>query len=224
MFRGFTQRLCIAVVAASAPAACVKHLPPAPPPPPLVPPIQAAAAPANGQSRLVVDVVEGPTAVQRIQIEARPEVNAQGRTTYQFSERPEIMCTASPCVADLPPGNVLIGFPVIGNPDASELELVNVGPDPSVYRRSLSVYEDRSGGLRVFGIISTAVGGSALVTGTALLPIGLAKDNDGLTTAGAISLGAGAALLAFGIWAIRHDSPTYRPGSSNHFPIASPSH
>jgi len=27
------------------------------------------------------------------------------------------------------------------------------------------------------------------------------------------------ALIAFGIWAIRHDAPTYRPGSSNHFPL-----
>jgi hypothetical protein len=61
------------------------------------------------------------------------------------------------------------------------------------------------------------VGGAAALTGVALLPIGLGKDRDGLTTAGSISLGAGVALLVFGIWAIRKDAPTYRPGSANHF-------
>jgi hypothetical protein len=100
-----------------------------------------------------------------------------------------------------------------------EVELVNVGPEPSVYRRSLSIYEDRTGGVRVFGIVMTAVGGASAITGVALLPIGLSRDNDGLAAAGAITLGAGAALLALGIWAIRHDAPTYQPGSSNHFPL-----
>jgi hypothetical protein len=135
-------------------------------------------------------------------------------------EVPEVLCATAPCATDIPVGNVLLGFPVVGKPNVTEVELVNVGPDPSVYRRSLSIYNDNTGGTRVLGIIATAVGGTAVMTGTALLPIGLAKDIDGLTVAGSISLGAGAALLALGIWAIRHDAPTYRPGSSNHFPLA----
>src|SRR5262249_45177954 len=106
-----------------------------------------------------------------------------------------------------------------GNSDMTDVELVHIGPETSVYRRSLSVYEDHTGGMRVFGIIATSVGGASAITGTALLPIGLADGNTGLRNAGAITLGAGAVLLAIGIWAIRADAPTFRPGSSNHFPL-----
>jgi hypothetical protein len=213
-FRGATQLLCVAVLH----GACVKQLPPAPTPPATVP---AVALPpgAAGTGNLVIDVVEGPAPVQRIDMASTPIDKGGGRVAYRFSETPAVLCARSPCVAQVPVGNVLLGFPVVGN-DATEVELVHVGPDPSVYRRSLSVYTDNTGGTRVLGIIATAVGGTAMLTGTALLPIGLAKDIDGLTVAGGISLGAGAALLALGIWAIRHDSPTYRPGSSNHFPLA----
>jgi hypothetical protein len=179
-----------------------------------------AAAPPEGGGRLVVDVVEGPSRVQRIRMMPEQTTSGQGRTSFRFVERPELLCDRTPCVADGPPGNILLGFPVLGDPSATEVELVHVGPEPTVYRRSLSVYENRTGAMRVLGIIGTALGGTSLVTGTALLPIGLARDSSGLTFAGGLSLGAGAALLTLGILAIRHDSPTYRPGSSNHYPLA----
>jgi len=198
--------------------ACVKQLPPAPTPPPVVPVVQAANPPGSGQSQLIVDVVEGPTAVQRVGLQSTPVNTANGRPSYRFSEVPTSLCAPSPCTVAVPVGNILLGFPVIGNNEL-ETELVNVGPDPSVYRRSLSVYTDRTGATRVLGIIATALGGTAAITGTVLLPIGLSKGNDGLTTAGAITLGGGALLLVAGIWAIRHDAPTFRPGSSNHFPV-----
>jgi hypothetical protein len=210
--------LIASLAAAAAAAGCVKRLPPAPTPQPVIPRIDAAPPPADG-ARLVVDVVEGPTPVQRIRMTPVQTDNGQGRTSFRFVERPEVLCTVTPCVTDLPRGNILIGFPVIGDPGATEVELVHVGPEPTVYRRSLSIYENRSGTLRVLGIVGTALGGTAAMTGAALLPIGLAKGYDGLTVAGGISLGAGAALLALGIWAIRHDAPTIRPGSSNHYPL-----
>ncbi|HEY6039727.1 MAG TPA: hypothetical protein VIV58_35845, partial [Kofleriaceae bacterium] len=71
----------------------------------------------------------------------------------------------------------------------------------------------------VLGIIATSLGGASAITGTVLLPIGLSDGNNSLTTAGAITLGGGALLMALGIWAIRTDAPTYRPGSINHFPL-----
>ena len=211
-------RAALAVLVASSSAGCVKHLPPAPTPQPVLPRVDAPAQPA-GTARLVVDVVEGPAPVQRIRMTPEPS-DAQGRPSVRFVERPEILCAATPCVVDAPRGNVLLGFPVIGDPGATEAELVHIGPDPTVYRRSLSVYDGRSGVVRVLGIIGTSLGGASLITGTALLPIGLARDSSGLTFAGGISLGAGAALLTLGILAIRHDAPTYRPGSSNHYPLA----
>jgi hypothetical protein len=177
-----------------------------------------AAAPSGDGARLVVDVVEGSAPVHRVHMKPEQTDNGQGGVSFRFVEAPELLC-ATPCVADLPRGNLLLGFPVLGDPSALEVELVHVGPEPSVYRRSLSIYDGRSGAGRVLGIIGTALGGTAVMTGAALLPIGLAKDLDGLTLAGGISLGAGAALLALGIWAIRHNAATYRPGSSNHFPL-----
>jgi len=216
VFRPVAHSLVIALSTAG----CVKHLPPAPPPPPVAPAIQAAP-PAAGQARLIVDVVDGPTPVRRVRVDSRQVTTSHGRPSFRFFEADDLLCPTSPCVSDVPESNVLLGFPVIGDSDAMETELVHVGPDPSVYRRSLSVYDDNTGAERVLGIIATSLGGAAAMTGTVLLPIGLAKDNAGLTTAGAISLGAGALLLTVGILMIRHDAPTYRPGSSNHFPLAS---
>ena len=217
-----TVHRCIALVAASLLVACVKQLPPAPMPQVVVPRVEAAPPPPNGYGRLVVDVVEGPTPVQQIRMESKPVDNGRGRQSYRFFETPTVLCAVSPCATDVPAGNVLLGFPVIGN-SAMEVELVNVGPEPSVYRRSLSIYEDHTGAVRVLGVVSASVGAASAITGIALLPIGLSKENDGLAAAGAITLGAGAALLALGIWAIRHDAPTYRPGSSNHFPLTTAS-
>lgn len=161
--------------------------------------------------RLVVDVVDGPTQVNRVHMRAIPM-----GTHFHFSEEPEPICPASPCITEIPSGNVLLGFPIIGK-SSLEVELVHVDPGTTVYRRALSLYEDHTGALRTWGIISTSVGGTAALTGAVLLPIGLGKDIDGLTTSGGITLGAGALLLTFGIWAIRKDAPTFRPGSANHF-------
>ncbi|HVK85166.1 MAG TPA: hypothetical protein VM513_13710 [Kofleriaceae bacterium] len=199
-------------------AGCVRQLPPAPTPPPVAPRVEAAAPPPQGYGRLIVDVVEGPAPVQRIHMASQPVDNGRGRTVYRFSEQPEPLCTAAPCAADVPIGNILLAFPVVGR-NAQEVELVHVGPDPSVYRRALSIYEDKTGGTRVAGIIATSLGGTAMMTGAALLPIGLAKDNSGLTLAGSVSLGAGVVSLVLGILAMRADAPTFRPGASNHFPL-----
>ena len=211
----FVSAVAVALVASGA-SACVRQLPPAPTPQPVAPPI-AAQAPAAGQGLLVVDVTDGPIPVQRVHMGSQPITDAQGRVSYRLFEQPQEMCPASPCVVAMAPGNIMLGFPVIGDRGALEVELVHVDAQPSVYRRTLSVYTDNTGGLRKLGIVSTSVGGTAALTGVVLLPIGLAKDIDGLTVAGGVTLGAGALLTAFGIWAIRKDAPTFRPGASIHF-------
>jgi hypothetical protein len=201
-------------------AGCVKQLPPAPIPQAVPPSIAAGPALVEGTGRLIVDVVDGPAPVQRVRMEATPSPNAQGVPTVRFEQTPTELCPAAPCVTDVPLGNVLLGFPVIGDQGTIETELVNVGPEPSVYRRSLSVYTDNTGGTRVLGILATSIGAASAITGTALLPIGLDKGNDGLTMAGGITLGGGLALVVAGILMIRADSPTFRPGSSNHYPLS----
>lgn len=205
--------LCLAV-------GCVKELPPAATPDRVVPTIAAnTSPPAAGTGRIVIDVVDGPTQVHRVNMDAQPLDNGTDHPTYAFNESYAVLCDPSPCVVDLTPGNVLLGFPVIGNRNALEVELVHIGTEPSVYRRALS----RSGGGGagyVLGIIGTTFGGISVVTGTALLPIGLAKDSTGMTTAGAITLGVGAVLTTISILAMVADPPEYQSGASLHFPIS----
>lgn len=152
---------------------------------------------------------------------AKPVTSPDTTTHFSLEEGSETLCASSPCVTDLPTGNIILGFPVIGRDD-TEVELVHVGPDVSAYRRTLSVYADRPGGRRVSGILSTVFGGTAVVTGAVLLPIGIAEGMTTMTWAGGLSLGIGAAVMTIGILMLHHDAPTYRPGSSNHFPLATP--
>ena len=209
--------LCV-VVAGS----CVRQLPPAPTPEPRAPAVDTTAPLAPGYGRLVIDVVEGPTAVQRVHMQAQQVDSSLGRSGFWFVETPELLCPTSPCVADLPIGNVLLGFPVLGDSGSSEVELVYVDSEPTVYRRSLSIYENHGGAGRVLGIVAASLGGMSMTTGAALLPIGLAKDKDGLTLAGATTLGAGAIVLTFGILGIVRYAPTYRTGAALHFSPQSP--
>jgi hypothetical protein len=205
----------IAAIATVSASACVRQLPPRATPDPVAPQVDTSTPIPEGHGRLVVDVVDGPVSVQRVQMEGQPSTNAQGRPTFRFVEVPHTLCS-SPCVADVPQGNMLLGFPVIGS-NRLDVELVHVGPDPSVYRRSLSIYTDNHRGARILGIISTSVGGAALITGISLLSIGLGKDLDGMTAAGGITLGAGVVLTTAGILMIRRFAATYKPGAANHF-------
>jgi hypothetical protein len=210
----------VSLLAASLPAACVRRLPPSPTPAALAPALDTSTpAPVEGTGRLVVDVVDGPTPVQRIDMKAQRVDDGKGRARFRFAESAQLLCRASPCVTDLPVGNVLLAFPVIGDQDALDVELVHVDPEIDVYRRALSVREDHSGATRVLGIVGASIGAASAITGMALLPIGLSDGNDDLATAGGITLGVGVALVALGAWAIWHDAPTYRPGAANHFPL-----
>jgi hypothetical protein len=201
---------------------CVRQLPPRPAPDVVVPSTNTTSEPDPGKGRLVIDVVDGPTPIQRVHMNAAPFEDDQGRTRFRFHEAPEPLCATSPCVVDLTPGNLLLGFPVAGDDHALDVELVHIGEETAVYRRSLSHYRHNRGALWVLGIVGTSLGGTSFLTGTTLLPLGLSDGNDGLTLAGATTLGAGALLITFGVLAIRADSSTYRSGSAIHFPLAPP--
>lgn len=218
MQRGSTGALVLAATLVS--TGCVRQLPPRPAPDAVVPLTNTTSEPAPGTGRLVIDVVDGPAPVQRVDMKAEPFEDDQGRTRFRFHEAPEPLCATSPCVVDLTPGNVLLGFPVAGDDHSIEVELVHVGEETAVYRRSLSHYRHNKGALWVLGIIGASLGGSSFLTGTTLLPLGLADGNDGLTIAGATTLGGGALLITLGVLAIRADSSSYRPGSAIHFPLA----
>jgi hypothetical protein len=196
----------------------VRQRPPLPTPAPLAPRVDASAPAAPGNGKLVVDVVDGPTPIHRVHMKSEPVTTGSGETSYRFYEAPEILCSASPCIAEVRQGNLLLGFPVVGK-GSLDVELVHVGAEPGVYRRSLSHWDGGNRGMYVLGIVGTSVGAASLITGIALLPVGLSDDNDAMTTAGAITMGAGAVLTTIGILMIRGGAPIYTPGSSNHYPL-----
>lgn len=164
----------------------------------------------------MIDVVDGATKVERIYMQPTPVTDGQGRTRYEFVESHEVLCAQTPCVVKLPLGNVVLGFPVTSSPGAREVELVHVEASPTVYRRALSFYKAPQSG-RSLGVVATSLGGMTIVAGASMLPIGLAKDVDGLTLAGGISLGVGAIVTALGIWSLKGTSSSYKQGSAIHF-------
>ncbi len=183
-----------------------------------MPVVQVTASPVQGHGRLIVDVAEGSVPVYRARFEARRQDNGARHPTFRWFDLPtELVCKETPCVIDEPPGNILIGFPVLGCKPAIDYDLVHVGLEPRVYRRSLAVFENETGAEKIVGIVGASLGSAAVITGIALLPVGASKDNTSLAAAGGITLGAGALLLTAGVLMIRHDSATYRPGSANHF-------
>ena len=187
-----------------------------------MPVVQIQGPPVQGNGRLIVDVPEGPVPVYRAHFEARQQDNGTRRPTFRwFDLPPELLCKETPCVIDAPPGNILIGFPVLGCKPAIDYDLVHVGLEPRVYRRSLAIFENETGAEKIVGIVGASLGSAAAITGFVLLPVGASKDNTTLTAAGGITLGAGALLLTAGVLMIRHDSATYRPGSANHFEASS---
>lgn len=201
-------------------SACTNRLPPAATPERVVPDVDLASPPPQGHGRLVIDVVEGSHRVERVRVKPEEMEGEDGRVTYELRETYEELCDATPCAVDLEPGNLILGFPVIGDEDAVKIDLVHVGPETSVYRRSLAFYEERKEGGHTFGIVSAAVGTSSLIAGLPMLPIGLLEGKNGLAIAGGAALGVGAALLWLGTWLIKKNSPTYRPGSWTHYPLS----
>lgn len=201
-------------------SACTNRLPAAATPERVVPDVDVASPPPEGHGRLVIDVVEGSHRVERVRMKPEEMQGEDGRVSYELRETYEDVCDATPCVLDLEPGNIILGFPVIGDENAVKIDLVHVEPETSVYRRSLAFYDEGKGGGYTFGIVSAAVGASSLIAGLPMLPVGLLDGKRGLAIAGGAALGVGAALLWLGTWLIKKNSPTYRPGSWTHYPLS----
>ena len=182
---------------ALATAGCFHELPPRATPGPVVPPA-ATLPPAPGLGRIYVDVVDGPVQVRVVKpIRVTETVNDQQFESEELED--QATCT-SPCVLDLQLGKHLLAFPVRG---AGGVDVASViaSRSPTVYRLALSWRQRGDAGF-ILGVLGASFGGASFITGAALLPTGLAKDDHGLTLAGGITLGVGALLTAVGIWAI----------------------
>jgi hypothetical protein len=186
---------------------CVHILPPPPIPGPVQPPPLGTPIPV-GQGRIYIDVVDGPTDIRAVHpVTVQDTFNGE---VFEETELETVRACRTPCVLDLPLGHQLLAFPMhytLGE----DVQDVLISPTPSLYRRALGSRK-RAGAGFVLGVLAVTFGGTSAVTGAALLPIGLATNGSGLTTAGGITLGVGAVLTALGIWAMAVN-PTYaQPG------------
>ena len=185
---------------------CVHRI--APPPTPdliLPPPLEAPIPP--GQGRVYIDVVDGPTNVRAVEW-VSVQITVGGQVFDDDELETKARCR-TPCVLDLPLGHRLLAFPVRLSSQV-DVDDVSVSSTPSLYRRALG--SRRSGGAgAVLGILGISFGGLSLATGAALLPLGLATGDSGMTTAGAITLGVGAVLTALGIWAVIENPALVQP-------------
>jgi hypothetical protein len=161
-------------------------------------------------------VVDGATNV-RVVNPVSVQVPLGDELVYEDTVLETEQACRTPCVLDLPLGHQLFAFPMRGSPKV-EVDDVSVSPTPSLYRRALG--SRRSGGAGfVLGVLGTTFGGISLATGAALFPVGLATNKSGLTTSGAITLGAGAVLTALGIWAIAENPALEQPGAGAHYDL-----
>ena len=194
---------------------CIHEIPP-PPTPGRVEPLPFDKPVPPGQGRIYIDVVDGPTDIRVVHpVTVEETLNDQ---VFEDTELETEQSCRTPCVLDLPLGHKLVAFPLHYSPGEEVADVV-IAPTPSLYRRALGSRR-RSGAGFALGVLGVSFGGASLVTGGALLPIGLATDRSGFTTAGGITLGAGAVLTALGIWALATHPVFEQPGAGAQYNLA----
>jgi hypothetical protein len=160
-----------------------RHLDPPPQPAALVPPVAVPPTPPT-DSRVILDVVDGPSDVQ-IKV-----INPSGALWAP-------VCT-TPCALDLPAGPHELSFVLRGDSEHNDAATVNVPHGASLYRRQLA-YRTESPGMTIGGYFIGYTGLVVLLTGLAIAAANEAggrygNSNVGLDVAlvgGAMTLGGG---------------------------------
>jgi len=212
-----TVKCASALVLALLVTGCVRMIPPPATPEPIAPALEAVPPVEEGLGRVVVDVVDGPTDVMAFMRHSLVVEVDKDNSFVASTVSTETLCT-SPCAIDLPLGRHTLAFPTRGGRGRLEVGQVDVGATPTIYRRALGSYESAGAGL-VLGILGVTFGGMSAITGTVLLPVGLANDSDGMTLAGGVTLGVGALLTTVGIIGIAVSPSTRQPGASIQFAL-----
>ncbi len=155
---------------------CTQVLPPPEAPPPIRPQIPVPPENDEGEGTLVVDVADGPSTVFLLTSETVVVGRDKDEEITRSQDATSELCM-SPCAVSLPFGQHILGFPSRGRPGL-ERAPVTIGEEGVLYRYTLG-YRDPAGAGQVLGIVGTTFGGMALVTGLALMPVGLARPRRG---------------------------------------------
>jgi hypothetical protein len=159
----------------------------APPPPPPPPPMAQPPPPPPPPE------AQAPTRATFISTSAEPwDVVVDGQP----------MC-ATPCTGPLSP----VQFVVLQSQERSPI-LLEVGRLPP--GELVVSGKPLQSGMYAGGVVATTFGGMAVAVGIVFTAVGLAKDRDGMTTAGLITGGVGAFTLASGIYLMVKALPSVR--------------
>jgi hypothetical protein len=160
------------------------------------PVLAAPSAPPNaGTGRIYIDIVDGPTRVDRIEAGA-----------------PELVCI-TPCWVDLPRGHHDLRFILSSDPSKVDLDVVKVFDQPVVYRRALG-HTDIKGSDKTIGVVGVGVGAS-LVLGGGLTALG-GGETTGLSNGFMIT---GALLSAVGVYFLYRGRTVQQDGTWTTWPV-----
>jgi hypothetical protein len=196
-----------------------KRIPAPPAPAKTAPDVSYSSAPAQGLSRVVLDVAEGPALVESVDGGTVEGHGVVGTSTAAFAgslEYAHRVCV-TPCVVDTKPGAHELRFTLVNDPERTSRGFINVDQDLSIYRHSVGTY--RSARWKGFVGAPLALGG--LVLTIAGLGNMRREYYDGQTqtyntrwdTASIFIGGAGLAITALGAWLIYGAVVETQPGS-----------
>lgn len=225
-----TRAMAMGLAALTASTGCVRNLPPPPAPAQEMPKTTAEVPPeTEGQSRVIVDVTNGPARVEEVIAQAS-SASSQGVVAY--GELTRNVCLQTPCAVNLDYGQHSFRFVSTTDNEHYSEAVVNANRDDSVFRHTMG--EHSNGGVvhglgataAVLGVTGALVGGTLLLVGAASSSATSDVDpqsssGSGLKTAGAVTLGISAAVLVLGIGMMIASPATNQDGSSTQFSLGS---
>jgi hypothetical protein len=152
---------------------------------------QDPAAPAAPEAQPAVAQAPAPTRANVVTIGGRP---------WDVLIDDQVVCS-TPCSGPVFPQQVMVLHSQDYNPVLLEVGQLPAG-DLVV---SVKPYQR---GKYAGGIVATTLGGMAIAIGITFLSVGLAKDRDGMTIAGAITGGVGLLTLPWGIYLMTSAVPS----------------
>jgi hypothetical protein len=178
-----------------------RHLDPPPAPVQIIPNVGVPAEPPpEGTSRVLFDVVDGPSLIQIKTL--RPEGAFWNP-----------LCT-TPCAADVPAGQHDLSFQLKSDPGHGDSDLLTVLPGTSVYRRSLGE-RSTSPGLLMGGYLIGYTGLTVLLMSALVTALEGTNDHAGRNTA---MVGLSMTIIGGGMF--YEGWPTEQPGSVTQFGLA----
>lgn len=143
-YRRRTVLIVAVVVASLSTSACYRHVRANAPPMParLLPAIDLSGVPAPGLTRLVLDSPDGPATVERLRGGTMQGV--AGTLMLGGSLQVATNVCVTPCVVDMPPGNLELRFTAVNDSTRTSTGFVNLDQQTTGYRHAVGTQRNRA--------------------------------------------------------------------------------